>query len=205
MAIGVIFVVLFYIFCGIPFVFLRPRFRRMKGRLHWPIALSVCATGGFVAALIAPEIVWFLLGVNILPEDWYGRAVVIQTMISVAVGLLIGNYKRAQIRLEMRERELAAAAAKAEAYALQAQISPHFFFNALNSVSALVPTAPGCRAGDAGAAGRHLPVHVLLRQAGDGAARARTRRSCASTCNSRKCATATGCSSSFRMARRFPT
>ena len=64
MTIGVIFVVLFYILCGLPFVFLRPRFQRMPNRRHWPIALSVCAIGGFVAALIAPKIVWWVLGVQ---------------------------------------------------------------------------------------------------------------------------------------------
>jgi len=140
--VGVIFVVLFYILCGLPFVYLRPRFQRMPQRRHWPIALSVCAVGGFIAALVAPKIVWLVLGVQILPPDWYGRAIVVQTMISIAMGVLIGNYKRAQYKAEVRERELETAAAKAEAYALQAQISPHFFFNALNSVSALVPTAP---------------------------------------------------------------
>ena len=47
--VGVIFVVLFYILCGLPFVYLRPRFQRMPQRRHWPIALSVCAVGGFIA------------------------------------------------------------------------------------------------------------------------------------------------------------
>jgi hypothetical protein len=142
MVIGVIFVLLFYLFCGLPFVYLRPRFERLAHRRHWPIALSVCAAGGFVAAIIAPKIIWLVLGVQILPGDWYGRAIVIQTILSVAIGLVIGNVKRSQYRQAVRERELETAAAKAEAYALQAQISPHFFFNALNSVSALVPNQP---------------------------------------------------------------
>lgn len=43
-------------------------------------------------------------------------------------------------RRELRARQLSEAAAKAQAYALQAQINPHFFFNTLNTISALVPT-----------------------------------------------------------------
>jgi LytS/YehU family sensor histidine kinase len=41
---------------------------------------------------------------------------------------------------EMRQAQLAEAAAKAQAAALQSQINPHFFFNTLNTLAALIPT-----------------------------------------------------------------
>jgi LytS/YehU family sensor histidine kinase len=45
---------------------------------------------------------------------------------------------------EMREAQMAEAAAKAQAAALQSQINPHFFFNTLNTLSALMPAEAVC-------------------------------------------------------------
>jgi LytS/YehU family sensor histidine kinase len=68
--------------------------------------------------------------------------------------MVIGAFKklsldvqRAEARAhekEMRERSLAEAAAKAQSAALQAQINPHFFFNTLNTLSALIPANAEC-------------------------------------------------------------
>lgn len=142
MAIGMVFSVLFYVCCGIPFIYLRrflPRFGRVGA---WVAALTVCVVGGMSAGLLAPTIIQVVAGIKLIPDGAWHRVLVVNTLIAVGIGVIFGNYRRFEMLKEIRERELAAATAKAETSALQAQISPHFFFNALNSVSALVPGSP---------------------------------------------------------------
>ena len=45
--------------------------------------------------------------------------------------------------LQQREQQLALNAAQSELKALRAQINPHFLFNALNTITALIPKKPG--------------------------------------------------------------
>lgn len=63
-------------------------------------------------------------------------------IIAVVISLVISAFTRMQAERELRERTLSEAAAKAQTFALQAQINPHFFFNTLNTISALIPIDP---------------------------------------------------------------
>jgi LytS/YehU family sensor histidine kinase len=78
------------------------------------------------------------------------RPVILGEAIAGAViALIIGAFRHLQRAVvlaeakahehEMRQAQLAEAAAKAQAAALQSQINPHFFFNTLNTLSALIP------------------------------------------------------------------
>ena len=76
----------------------------------------------------------------------------INGLFSLVVGLLVLTYEGLMRRLAGTQEELAAErvaqiqererATRAELLALQARINPHFFFNALNTVAALVPEDP---------------------------------------------------------------
>ena len=63
------------------------------------------------------------------------QIVVIDGMIAMAVALALNAWARLQAVRELT-------AARAQAKALQAQINPHFFFNSLNTISALIPVDP---------------------------------------------------------------
>jgi len=59
----------------------------------------------------------------------------------VSVMAALGHYRRSQEK-DRRAAELSASLAKANLQALQHQLQPHFLFNALNSIAALVHTNP---------------------------------------------------------------
>lgn len=83
---------------------------------------------------------------------WSGDLMLLKLTSSVHVQLMIyaiivGVVLRARANRALREREVAAARlevqlAEAETAALKAQLQPHFLFNTLNAISALVPDDP---------------------------------------------------------------
>lgn len=90
-------------------------------------------------------------GVHItIPFFW--RIVAIDGLIGAVLALIIGAFVKLKMQVEASERkvreqevavrELAMTASQAQARALQSQINPHFFFNTLNTISALVEDDP---------------------------------------------------------------
>jgi LytS/YehU family sensor histidine kinase len=81
-----------------------------------------------------------------------GLLVLVDGVIALIVGIIVYNYERMQSEIKESYRQLAEnrvrherlreMAARSELKALKAQINPHFLFNALNSISALVATDP---------------------------------------------------------------
>lgn len=59
--------------------------------------------------------------------------------IAICFGEEVDRYTR---RTEAREKRLRRLAEESRLVALRAQINPHFFFNALNTIAALIPTRP---------------------------------------------------------------
>ncbi len=61
------------------------------------------------------------------------------------LGFMLENLRLREKRLEQekRESELALNAQRSELKALRAQVNPHFLFNALNTIAALIPRHPG--------------------------------------------------------------
>jgi hypothetical protein len=128
----------------------RIRFRRPRGRtFQWTLilnALLACTLGvvAFGTAVLVPARVF--LGVDSVsrliqhPWGWLPWS-----LIFPIVGLSL-TFAEDAARLSRRDRirmaKLERLAEEARAAALRAQINPHFFFNALNTIAALIPERP---------------------------------------------------------------
>lgn len=86
----------------------------------------------FVPAVLAYAVLRLLLG----PGEPIGRAVWAGSAIALAGGMAVQHY------LELRARAFSPAMAEAKLQALQSRIRPHFLFNSLNAVLAVVQSDP---------------------------------------------------------------
>jgi two-component system LytT family sensor kinase len=110
-----------------------------KGEIMWemlPLATCVGLEVGRVALVIATKPKWLFA---IDPQwNWRLILVVIGTLVSVAAPLKIWNNTRIEMNLERHQQLLL----RARMDALTSQINPHFLFNTLNTVTALIRVAP---------------------------------------------------------------
>ena len=110
-----------------------------KGQLSWemaPLGTCVGLEVGRVALVHATKVKWLFA---IHPQlDWWLALTVIATLMSVAAPLKIWNNTRIEMNLERHQQLLL----KARMDALSRQINPHFLFNTLNTVSALIRFDP---------------------------------------------------------------
>jgi two-component system LytT family sensor kinase len=110
-----------------------------KAELSWEMAPLTTCIGlelGRVALVHATKLKWlFAIDPN---WDWWLGLVVIATLMSVAAPLKIWNNTRIEMNLERHQQLLL----KARMDALSSQINPHFLFNTLNTVSALIRIDP---------------------------------------------------------------
>src|SRR5580692_599046 len=110
-----------------------------KGQLSWemaPLGVCVLLELGRVALRQATKPHWLFA----IHPQWDGWLVltVIATLMSVAAPLKIWNNTRIEMNLERHQQLLL----KARMDALSRQINPHFLFNTLNTVSALIRFDP---------------------------------------------------------------
>jgi len=110
-----------------------------KAELSWemaPLTTCIALELGRVALVHATRLKWlFAIDPN---WDWWLGLVVIATLMSVAAPLKIWNNTRIEMNLERHQQLLL----KARMDALSSQINPHFLFNTLNTVSALIRIDP---------------------------------------------------------------
>jgi two-component system, LytTR family, sensor kinase len=110
-----------------------------KAQLSWEMAPLGACVGlelGRVALAAATKPKWLFA---IHPQwDWWLGLTVIATLMSVAAPLKIWNNTRIEMNLERHQQLLL----KARMDALSRQINPHFLFNTLNTVSALIRFDP---------------------------------------------------------------
>ena len=101
-----------------------------------PLTTCIALELGRVALVHATKLKWlFAIDPN---WDWWLGLVVIATLMSVAAPLKIWNNTRIEMNLERHQQLLL----KARMDALSSQINPHFLFNTLNTVSALIRIDP---------------------------------------------------------------
>ena len=110
-----------------------------RAELSWEMAPLTACIGlelGRVALVQATKPKWLFA---IDPHwDWWLGLTVIATLMSVAAPLKIWNNTRIEMNLERHQQLLL----KARMDALSSQINPHFLFNTLNTVSALIRFDP---------------------------------------------------------------
>jgi len=151
-AIGVIFSLCFFIHCGPGNWCLRPVLAgyptvivRVVAIVYNAVACSLAAATSFAIITRLP------FGIH-LEFPFFPQIIVVDGLIGGVLALVIGAFMRlkhqveeSQTKLRLQElavRELAMAASQAQARALQSQINPHFFFNTLNTISALIEDDP---------------------------------------------------------------
>ena len=141
---------------GIPAVIAGPWMVERLAFRRWPLSVAVLATTVFLAAagcLAAQTLLWWTGWA--VPEDFwqqYVRTLSVALLLSVVFGLGAITYAsmRDQLRRaeeKLHEREVADAraeqlVAEARLRSLESRLHPHFLFNTLNSISALVRIDP---------------------------------------------------------------
>jgi two-component system, LytTR family, sensor kinase len=126
-----------------PFTFLNIPKATVKllrnAELSWemaPLTTCIALELGRVALVLATKPKWlFAIDAH---RNWWLVLVVIATLMSVAAPLKIWNNTRIEMNLERHQQLLL----KARMDALSSQINPHFLFNTLNTVSALIRFDP---------------------------------------------------------------
>ena len=105
-----------------------------------------------LACAVSFEIVKSLPTGAHIEVPFFWQVVAIDGAIAAVLSLVIGAFMRLKLQVqesqtklreqELAVRELAIAASQAQSRALQSQINPHFFFNTLNTISALIDDDP---------------------------------------------------------------
>ncbi len=149
---GAVFTLSFFACCALPWNYLRPLVKRYPASQKNMITAIVGALGAMLAFSIATGLTGLIPDLSLWGREHFGKMLAGEAVIGAALALLIGTFKAMQRQIrnaeaalhekETRERALSEAAARAQALALQAQINPHFFFNTLNTLSALIPINP---------------------------------------------------------------
>jgi sensor histidine kinase YesM len=175
-------VALLFSFCiGPPVATIMPRLGprlwcRFKYPLNWAAMIAVMvviAAGGSLLAITILTAISYLQGGKVFAY-WFAGSLKISIIITLTFGILITAYEvmRAQLdattlALRTKERDEAEAcrlAAEAQLASIESRVQPHFLFNTLNSIAALVHDDP------AGAERMTGQLASLLRSALDGTA-----------------------------------
>jgi sensor histidine kinase YesM len=114
-------------------------------------SMVALATAGSIAALLILTAAGMLSIRQVLTE-WIGNSLRVSLIITLTMGILVSLFEamrsqldEAQLALRTKERDEAEArrlAAEAQFASLESRVQPHFLFNTLNSIAALIPKDP---------------------------------------------------------------
>lgn len=152
---GIVWSLCFFVFLTMGNWYLRSKLNgyppSIIGTIH--IVYSVIASS--LAFTLADGIIAHLPGPgngNFQSSPFFWRVVLLDGILGGILALVISAFVKLKVQVErsqseLREKErlqgeLAAETARAQSMALQSQINPHFFFNTLNTISALIEIDP---------------------------------------------------------------
>jgi len=131
-----------------------PVFRRFRAPVNWFIVIAVMlalAAAGSLFAVSVLAAVGYLNFSDIL-RVWVDNALKVSIIVTVTVGVFFtargimrSRLKEATLALRTKERDEAEArrlATEARLASLESRVQPHFLFNTLNSIAALIPQDP---------------------------------------------------------------
>ena len=127
--------------------------RRFVFPFNWIASAVVMAALGLVGSVAALAI---LIAAGLVPPslfgDWFRGSVRVTIAVTITIGLFITAYEKmrqrlddAELALRTKERDEAEArrlAAEAQLASIESRVQPHFLFNTLNSIAALVHDDP---------------------------------------------------------------
>jgi signal transduction histidine kinase len=124
--------------------FIYPHLKRIpQDWLRMETELFVSVFGHLLGALLALIACGYLFGFEVTPTaSWLLLVGIIMVFPILHGAEMAVDYYRQLREKERVEQELRTLATQAELKALKAQINPHFFFNALNTIAALIHTDP---------------------------------------------------------------
>ncbi len=114
------------------------------------LVLLACALVGCLVS----GVLFAMIGLNPIQDYWkeFRQSLLFSTVITLTFGLSVSFYQEVQFRLEtamleirtrqMEEERARKLAAEARLASLESRIHPHFLFNTLNAISALIPKDP---------------------------------------------------------------
>jgi sensor histidine kinase YesM len=154
----------------------RPVFARFRAPLNWLIVIAVmlvvAAAGSLFAVTVLAAAGYLKLSEIFLV--WFDNSLKVSVIVTLTVGIFFtareimrSRLKEATLALRTKERDEAEArrlASEARLASLESRVQPHFLFNTLNSIAALIPQDP------AGAERMTGQLASLLRSALDTAA-----------------------------------
>jgi signal transduction histidine kinase len=124
--------------------FIYPHLKRIpQDWLRMEMEMFVSVAGHLLGTLLALVACGYIFGFEVAPTASWLLLVGIMMVFPILHGAEIAvDYYRQLREKERVEQELRTLATQAELRALKAQINPHFFFNALNTIAALIHTNP---------------------------------------------------------------
>lgn len=131
-----------------------PVFARFGFPLNWLIVIGVMfllAAGGSLFVLAVMAAVGYIPR-NQIMAAWFNSALKVSIIVTLTLGVLVtarrmlqSRLDRALVDLRTKERDEADArrlATEAQLASLKSRVQPHFLFNTLNSIAALIPKDP---------------------------------------------------------------
>jgi signal transduction histidine kinase len=110
--------------------------RRLRFPFNWVAIAAVMSTLAMLGSAVA---IGVLIVIEVIPPreflNWLAGSARISIAITLTVGLFVTGY-------ELMRARLAQASAEARLAALESRVQPHFLFNTLNSIAALIPEDP---------------------------------------------------------------